>query len=73
MAEPTRDDPLGQRPDPTSMSEMLEAVVDARIERRIRGRSRDRFQGVADADLVLELLARGWAVYLPTGNKDASC
>lgn len=65
MGAPTRDDPLGQNPDPTSITEMLEAVVDARIEQRLRGRASKLFDGVPDMQLVHELLARGWAVFKP--------
>lgn len=69
MASPTPDDPFGLRPDPTSIAEMLESVVDARIEQRLRGRTANAFDGVSDTALVHELIARGWAVFLPEVNK----
>lgn len=69
MGKPSADDPLGQRPDPADFGDMLNGVVDARIEQRMRGRVSDRFNGVADVDLVHELLARGWAVFYPEVNK----
>lgn len=65
MSIPTKDDPFGMRPNPTSITEMLESVVDARIELRLHGRSRPKFDGVTDAELAMELIARGWAVFLP--------
>lgn len=65
MSRPTKDDPLGMRPDPTSITEMLESVVDARIELRLRGAAMSKFDGFSDIDLALELIARGWAVFLP--------
>lgn len=68
MGKPTADDPLGTKPDPASFSEMLEAVVDARIEQRLRGRSSSRFNDVPDTHLVHELIARGWAVFRPRTN-----
>lgn len=73
MGKPTPDDPLGQRPDPADFGDAMNAMIDARIEVRLRGRSRDRFQGIPDTDLVHELLARGWAVFLPQANRDKSC
>lgn len=68
MGKPTPGDPLGQNPDPTSFADMLDAVVDARIEMRLVGRTNDRFNGVRDMELVQELLARGWAVFRPGVN-----
>lgn len=65
MSRPTKDDPLGMRPDPASFTEMLESVVDARIELRLRGAAMSKFDGFSDIDLALELIARGWAVFLP--------
>lgn len=61
-------DPLGQRPDPTSFGEMLEKVIDARIDARWKGQQDARLDGVSDAKLVLELIARGFAVHKPLDN-----
>ena len=69
MSAPTRDDPLGLRPDPADFGDMLNGVVDARIEMRLRGRTNDRFSGIPDMQLVQELMARGWAVFYPAANK----
>lgn len=69
MIRPTPNDPMGQRPDPTSVSEMLEGVVDARIKMHLTGRTSEQFDGVPDLHLVHELLARGWAVFRPRTNE----
>ncbi len=69
MANPTPDDPYAQRPDPTSFADAITAVVDARIEQRLRGRSSTVFNGVPDSHLVHELIARGWAVFRPRVNE----
>ena len=68
MGKPSAADPLGQEPDPTSVAEMFEKVIDARIEMRLVGCTRGRFDGVPDQHLVLELIARGWAVFRPSPN-----
>lgn len=68
MGKPTADDPLGMRLDPTSISDMLEQVVDARIRVHLLGRTSDRFNDCTDMTLVHELLARGWAVFKPSAN-----
>lgn len=62
---PTRDDPLGQRPDPTDFFAAITKVVDERIGMHLQGRSSQQFDGVADLALVHELIARGWAVFRP--------
>ena len=66
---PTARDPLGQRaPDPgtdASFARGLAQLVDERIDVRLRGRASTKFDGVADMELVHELIARGWAVYKP--------
>lgn len=68
MSQPTKDDPFGERPDPTSFAEMMEQVIDARIAQAWRSRAITKFQGIPDGDLVAELLARGWAVFKPKVN-----
>lgn len=68
MANPTQGDPFGERKDLASFSDMLEGVVDARIEQRLRGRASRDFDGVPDTALVHELIARGWAVFRPKVN-----
>ena len=65
MAQPTKDDPLGLRPEPTSIFEQMEQVVDRRIEWRLQGQTSHGFDGVPDMHLVHELLAQGWAVFRP--------
>ena len=65
MALPTRDDPLGQRKDPASLYDAMEAMLDARIDQRLRGLTNARFHDVSDMALVAEILARGWAVFRP--------
>lgn len=65
MGKPAPGDPLGLKPDPQSVADMLEGVIDARINARVSGRTGDRFDGVPDTALVLELIARGWAVFRP--------
>jgi len=69
MGQPTASDPLGQQSDPTSIADMLESVIDARIALATRGRSSAQFNGVPDFHLVQELLARGWAVFRPSANQ----
>lgn len=69
MAEPTLDDPFGERPDPTSVAHMMEQLIDARIERRLTGHNDPRLKGVEDMALVRELLVRGWAVFRPKFNE----
>lgn len=68
MGKPTADDPLGQNPDPADAGDMFNALIDARIELRLRGRTSKQFEGVGDVALVNELLARGWAVFHPGGR-----
>lgn len=65
MGTPTRNDPLGVNPDPTSILEMLEGVVDARIKVQLSGRALGKFDNTSDMELVSEMLARGWAVFRP--------
>lgn len=69
MGRPTADDPLGQRPDPADFGDMLNSVVDAKIHNALRGRLDKRFDDVLDQHLVLELVARGWAVFWPGPGK----
>jgi len=69
MGKPTASDPLGLEPDPTSVADMFEKVIDARIEKRLRGQTTDKFDGVPDLALVQELLTRGWAVFKPQATK----
>ncbi len=52
-----------------SFAQGLAQLVDERIDARLRGRASDRFHGVADMELVHELIARGWAVYKPREAK----
>lgn len=68
MGKPTRGDPLGTNPDPSDFGDMLNDVVDRRIRAVLAGRTDAQFDGVPDTRLVLELLARGWAVYRPMGQ-----
>lgn len=72
MAEPTAKDPLGRRLDPADAGDMFNALIDKRIEMRVTGRTSNQFNAVGDWALVQELLARGWAVFRPTGQNDAS-
>ena len=65
VGKPSPSDPLGQRPDPSDFGDAMNAMIDARIEQRLIGRTDERFSGVADVALVHELLARGWAVFRP--------
>lgn len=69
MGTPTISDPLGDRPNPASFADMMESLVDARIDQRWRGRATNRFDDVLTSDIILELLARGWAVYHPDPKK----
>lgn len=69
MGKPTPDDPLGQRPDPADFGDMINHLIDARIETRLAGRTDARFDGTPDMTLVRELLARGWAVFRPKSNE----
>lgn len=71
MAVPTKEDPHGLRPDNASFAEMMERMIDARIDERWLGRTSNKFDGTPDAMLVLELVGRGWAVFKPT-TRDAS-
>lgn len=72
MGQPSASDPLGQLPNPTSVADMLEGVIDARIRMHLRGRVSDRFNDVSDVMLVQELLARGWAVFRPQSQGEKS-
>jgi hypothetical protein len=65
VGNPTANDPLGERIDISNFGQMVEAVVDARIERRLAGRTSKQLDGVPDSVLVHELIARGWAVFKP--------
>jgi hypothetical protein len=69
VGNPTPGDPLGMKPDPADFGDAMNAMIDARIETALRGRTDTRFNNVPDAALVHELLARGWAVFIPAGNK----
>lgn len=69
MPDPTADDPLGQREDPADAGQMLEKLIDARIDRRWIGRASDQCRGIPDAVLAMELIARGWAVFKPQVNQ----
>lgn len=66
---PTAGDPMGTKPNPESVIGAIEAVIDARIERCLTGRSSTKFDGVPDVQLVHELIARGWAVFRPQANQ----
>ncbi len=65
MGKPSPGDPLGQRYDPADAGDMFNALIDARIEQRLRGQTSNQFDNVGDLALVQELIARGWAVYRP--------
>ena len=65
MGKPSATDPLGLRPDPADFGDMINDLIDRRIEQRLTGRTHTVFDGCRDIDLVQELLARGWAVYWP--------
>lgn len=72
MGKPTSDDPLGLKPDPTNFADMLDAVIDAKVEEKVRWRTQTigaPLTGVSDMQLVQELLARGWAVFRPKSNE----
>lgn len=62
--QPSGDDPLGQHT--KGFAEQLADLVDARVDYALRGRTRERYNGVPDQELVLELLARGWSVFRPS-------
>ncbi len=70
MGKPSASDPLGQRPDPTDFGDAMNAMIDARIEMRLRGRTNGVFDNVSDIQLVHEMLARGWAVFRPRIQDD---
>ncbi len=70
MGTPAKDDPLGQRPDPADFGDMLNQIVDKRIEQAWRWRHDTKLVSVPDMVLVSELLARGWAVFKPSPNKE---
>lgn len=65
MSKPTATDPLGQRPNPADFGDAMNIMIDARIDQRLMGRTTGQFDGVPDTKLVLELIARGWAVFRP--------
>lgn len=65
-APPSMKDPLGQLPDPSSFGAMMEAMVDARIAMHNRFRTQAKFDGVTNQELILELVARGYAVFKPS-------
>jgi len=74
MTALTRDGPLGLRPDPASLSDMLDSVIDEKVAKAVRwhgisGPSGYDLEPVADMVPVRELLARGWAVLRPDTNK----
>lgn len=72
MSQPSKDDPLGMKPDPTSFTEMVDALINAKVEDAVRWRTSTTGQdlrGITDMQLVQELLARGWAVFRPKSNE----
>jgi len=47
----------------------IEKVIDKRIDNRLMGRTDGKFNGTKDHELVLELIARGFAVFKPMVNE----
>lgn len=66
---PSVHDPLGIMRPPAgtdaSFARGLAALIDERIDHRLRNRTTSKLNGVPDMDMVHELIARGWAVYKP--------
>lgn len=65
MGNPSPGDPLGQRDPEDNFSRGLEKMIDDRIKFVTRPRTINRFHDVTEAELALELIARGWVVYRP--------
>lgn len=69
MGKPTTDDPLGQRPDATeTFQSALQNMVRHEVRAILRGKTGDKFDGIPDALLAMELIARGWVAYKPSGE-----
>jgi hypothetical protein len=58
-----------------SIVEALQRQIEAQaaeLARLQRGLTQDKFNSVHDADLILELIARGYVVHKPLEDNDAS-
>lgn len=69
--KPTAGDPLAQA---QTVDDLLSVSVQGLIERQLRntlrGRTSTTFSGLADQDLAMELISRGWVAYKPSDRGD---
>lgn len=69
MAQPSAQDPLGIAPGPIDHLQIaLRDMVSEEVRQILRGRTGHGFDGMADAQLAMELIARGWVCYKPHGE-----
>lgn len=59
---------LGSKAD---FADGLNKLVDERVNYAMRNRTKRDFSGVPDVDLMMELIARGFAVWLPKPGQGA--
>lgn len=67
MGQPTASDPLGQIPDATeTFQSALQNMVRHEVTAILRGKTGDKFDGIPDQVIAMELIARGWVAYKPS-------
>lgn len=67
--KPTANDPMGQKAAPVDyLNEAVRMMLQQEIEQMLRGRTGDVFSGLPDQIIAMELIARGWVAYKPSGD-----
>lgn len=66
MGKPSPGDPLGLNPDATeTFQSALQNMVRHEVQVVMRGRTGEKFDGMPDQLLAMELISRGWVAYKP--------
>ncbi len=70
MGTPTKDDPLGQKPDANDLFVAgVRDIIASEIRRQWQGRASATMEGIPNEVLAMELIARGWIAYKPSQPK----
>lgn len=54
---------------PRELAHNVKTYIDERVAKMRAGQTGKQFEGFSDADLMLELMARGYAVWRPKGEE----
>ena len=69
--KPTAGDPLAQAKTVDDLLSIgVQGIVERHVRNTLRGRTSTTFNGLADQDLAMELISRGWVAYRPSDRGD---